>query len=83
MAEAEHVICRAGSVSVVFGDAQVGLVREVMQPVENIWRFTRCRGYHPRVEWPVSAGHMGVDDSTGIDSILGVDRAAGSGATAG
>ena len=61
--------------------AQVGLVREVMQPVRN--RLTRCRGYPPRVQWSVPARHMGVEDSAGIETILGDDRAAGSGAPTG
>jgi hypothetical protein len=36
MAEAEHVICRAGGVGVMLGDAQVGLVHVVVQPIEDI-----------------------------------------------
>jgi hypothetical protein len=35
-AETEHMVCRAGGVGVVLGDTQVGLVRLVMQSVENV-----------------------------------------------
>ena len=77
------MVCRASSVGVVLGDAQVGLMRLVMQAVENVWRLAHCRGDHRRVERSVSAGHMGIEDNAGINAVLGVDRAAGSSASAG
>ena len=83
MAETEHMVCRAGGVGVVFGDTQVGLVRLVMQSVENVWRLAHRRGNHSGVERALSAGHMGVEDNARIDAVPGIDGAAGSGATAG
>src|SRR5208283_4678617 len=83
MTEAEHMVCRAGGVGVMFGDAKVGLMRMVMQPIENIWRLAHRRGEHSRVERVVSPGYMGVDDNAGIDAVFGVDGASGPGAAAG
>ena len=55
MAEAEHVICRAGGVGVMLGDAQVGLVHVVVQPIEDIGRLAHRRSEHLRMERPVLA----------------------------
>jgi len=67
----------------MLGDAQVGLMRMIMQAVENVWRLAHRRGEHPRVEGIVSAGYVGVDDNAGINAVFRVDGAAGSGAAAG
>ena len=55
MAEAEHVIRRAGGVGVMLGDAQVGLVRVLVQPIEDIGRLAHRRREHLRMERPVLA----------------------------
>ena len=83
MTEAEHMIGRAGGIGVVLGDAQVGLVRVMVQPVENVGRLAHRRRDHPGVERSVLAGHVSIEDHAGVDAVLGVDGAAGSGATAG
>ncbi len=83
MTETEHMVGHAGRVGVVLGDAQVGLMRLMVQPVENVWRLTHRRGEHPRVEGIVSAGYVGVDNDAWIDAVFSVDGAAGSGAPAG
>src|SRR5271165_2265828 len=83
MTETEHMVCRASGVGVMLGDTQVGLMRMMMQPVENVRRLAHRRGEHSRVKRVVSAGYVGVDDNAGIDAVFGVDGAAGSGAAAG
>ena len=75
MTKPKHVICCTGGIGVVLGDTQIGLVRMMMQPVENVRRLTHCCRDHSSVEWSVSAGHMRVEDNAGIDAVLCVDSA--------
>ena len=77
------MICRAGGVGVMLGDAQVGLVHVVVQPIEDIRRLAHRRGEHLRMERPILARHVGVKNRAGIDAVLGVDGAAGSRTAAG
>ena len=49
MAEAEHVIRRAGGVRLMLSDAQVSLMRVLVQPIEDIGRLTHCRREHLRM----------------------------------
>jgi hypothetical protein len=39
----------------MLSDAQVGLMRVLVQPIEDIGRLAHCRGEHLRMERPVLA----------------------------
>ena len=81
VAKAEDVVCRAGGVGVVLGDAQVGLVRVVHQAVQHVRRLTDRRGDDLSVEGVVAPGDVRVDHEPRVDAVLGVDRAAAAGAS--
>ena len=46
---------RAGGVRVMLSDAQVGVMRVLVQPIEDIGRLAPCRREHLRIERPVLA----------------------------
>ena len=83
MAKTEHVIRRSCGVGVVLGDAEIGLVRVMVQPVEHIGRFAHRRRNDTRVERSIMAGDVRVDDRAGVDAIFGIDGAARPRATSG
>ena len=80
MAEAKHVIRRAGGVGVVLDDAQIGLVGMMVQAVEHVRRFAHRRRNDPRVERSVMAGHVRIEHRARVDAVFGVNGAARSGA---
>jgi hypothetical protein len=77
------VICGTGGVGVMLDNPQISLVSMMMQAVQNVWRLTLGRSDDPRKKWPVSTGHMGVENAAGADAIFRIYVAGTSGPAAG
>lgn len=73
----------AGGIGIMLGDAQVGLVDMMQQPVEHMGRLAHGRGNDARVEGPVLAGNVRVHHCAGFDAIFGIYRTAASRAAPG
>lgn len=65
------MIGRTGGVGIMLGDAQIGLVDMMQQPVKHIGRLAHGSGDDARVEGPVLARNMSIDHRAGLDAIFG------------
>jgi hypothetical protein len=71
-AEAEHVIGRAGGVSIMLADAQIGLVHVMQQAVEDIWCLAHRRRDHLCVERAVASGDVRIEHEPQVDAVFGI-----------